>query len=68
MRRSLLLSQDDPTIFFTRPISAVFLIMAVLMAITSYRKFKKLREIEKSIAENENSEAIQASIKNKNNA
>ncbi len=51
MRRSLMLSQDDPSIFFTRPISAIFLILAVLMAITSYRKFKKLRAIEQQIAE-----------------
>lgn len=52
MRRSLMLSQDDPSIFFTRPISAIFLLMAVLMAVTSYIKFKKLREIERNIVEN----------------
>jgi putative tricarboxylic transport membrane protein len=51
MRRSLMLSHDDPSIFFTRPISAVFLALAVFMAITSYRKFKKLRAIEKEISE-----------------
>jgi len=51
MRRSLMLSQDDPSIFFTRPISAAFLILAVLMAWASYVKFKKLREIEQSISE-----------------
>ena len=49
MRRSLMLSQDDPTIFITRPISAIFLVMAVLMAFSSYRKFKQLREIEKQV-------------------
>lgn len=49
MRRGLMLSHDDPTIFITRPISAVFLILAVLMAVASYKKFKKLREIEHNI-------------------
>jgi len=51
MRRALMLSQDDPSIFFTRPISAIFLAMAVFMAISSYLKLKKLRKIEKDIAE-----------------
>ena len=51
MRRSLILSQDDPSIFITRPISAIFLILAVFMAITSYRKFKQLREIEQRVAD-----------------
>lgn len=51
MRRALMLSNDDPMIFFTRPISVIFLALAVFMAITSYRKFKKLREIEKAVAE-----------------
>ena len=49
MRRSLLLSQDDPSIFFTRPISAIFLLLALFMAITSYRKFKKLRKMEEEL-------------------
>lgn len=47
MRRSLMLSQDDLSIFVTRPISAIFLALAVIMAITSYRKFKKLQAIDK---------------------
>jgi len=51
MRRSLMLSHDDPSIFVTRPISAIFLVLAIFMAITSYRKFKKLREIEINIIE-----------------
>jgi putative tricarboxylic transport membrane protein len=49
MRRSLLLSQDDPMIFIERPISAAFLALAIVMAVVSYRKFKKLREIEKNL-------------------
>lgn len=51
MRRSLMLSQDDLSIFVTRPISAIFLVLAVLMAIASYRKFKQLREIERRVAD-----------------
>ena len=50
MRRSLMLSQDDPMIFVTRPISAIFLVLAVFMALTSYRKFKQLRAIEQRVA------------------
>lgn len=49
MRRSLLLSQDDITIFVTRPISAIFLILAVFMAVTSYRRFKKLHANDKNL-------------------
>ena len=51
MRRSLMLSHDDLTIFFTRPISAAFLVLAVFMAVTSYLRFKKLLEIERNVAE-----------------
>jgi putative tricarboxylic transport membrane protein len=51
MRRSLMLSHDDFSIFVTRPISAAFLFLAIVMAITSYRKFKKLRELERSLNE-----------------
>lgn len=53
MRRSLMLSHDDPTIFFTRPISAVFLVLAVFMAVASYMKFKQLREIERCVADSD---------------
>ena len=51
MRRSLMLSRDDPSIFITRPISAIFLFLAVFMAITSYIRFKQLRKIEQGIAD-----------------
>ena len=50
MRRSLLLSQDDLSIFFTRPISVAFLVLAVFMAVTSYIKFQKLKKIEQDVA------------------
>ena len=50
LRRSLLLSQDDLSIFFTRPISATFLVLAVLMTIISYRKFKQLQKIERRVS------------------
>lgn len=53
MRRSLMLSHDDLSIFFTRPISAGFLLLAVFMAIASYRKIQKLREIERRVAVSE---------------
>lgn len=46
MRRSLMLSQDDLSIFVTRPISFTFLVLAVVMAIASYRRFKKINAAE----------------------
>lgn len=46
MRRALMFSQDDPSIFLTRPISAAFLILAVLMVYTGYRRYRKLRDID----------------------
>ena len=49
MRRALLMSHDDPSIFFTRPISAAFLALALFMAITSYRRFVKLKKAEKEL-------------------
>jgi len=46
MRRSLMLSQDDLSIFVTRPISAAFLALAAFMVFTGYRRFKKLQAME----------------------
>ncbi len=46
MRRSLMYSQDDLSIFVTRPISAAFLILAAIMVYSGYRRFKKIKEIE----------------------
>lgn len=51
MRRALLMSHDDLSIFVTRPISAAFLALALFMAITSYRRFKKLKKNEKDLEE-----------------
>ena len=56
MRRSLLLSQDDLMIFIERPISAAFLVLALFMAITSYRRFKKLKKIENDLEEKTSSD------------
>lgn len=46
LRRSLLISHGDPLIFFTRPISAAFIIVGVLIIITSYYRIKKAMERE----------------------
>lgn len=46
LRRSLMLSQGNPMIFVTRPISVIFLVLAVFMVITSYRKMQKIRSLE----------------------
>ena len=45
LRRALLISRGDPTVFFTRPISAGFLIAAILLlTIMVIPSFKKKRE------------------------
>ncbi len=41
LRRSLIISHGDPTTFFTRPISAAFIILAVIVIISSYYRIKK---------------------------
>lgn len=46
LRRSLLISHGDPMIFFTRPISAAFIIVGVLIILTSYYRIKKAMERE----------------------
>jgi TctA family transporter len=33
LRRAMLLSRGDPSVFFTRPLSLAFLIMAVVMLV-----------------------------------
>jgi putative tricarboxylic transport membrane protein len=35
MRRAMLISQGDPTVFLTRPISATFLLLTVALVVTS---------------------------------
>jgi len=46
LRRALLISRGDPTVFFTRPISLAFMIVAILILITMFlpaiRKKKEL--------------------------
>jgi TctA family transporter len=45
LRRALLISRGDPTVFLTRPISAAFLIAAILLlTIMIIPSFKKKRE------------------------
>jgi putative tricarboxylic transport membrane protein len=45
LRRALLISRGDPTVFFTRPISAGFLAAtAILLAIMLLPKLRKKRE------------------------
>jgi putative tricarboxylic transport membrane protein len=41
LRRSLIISHGDVTVFFTRPISAAFIILAAAAIITSYYRIKK---------------------------
>ena len=41
MRRSLVISRGDPTIFLRRPISAGFIIVGLLMMVMSYYRVKK---------------------------
>ena len=52
LRRSLIISHGDPAVFFTRPISAALIILAVIVIITSYHRIKKATtRIEKARAE-----------------
>jgi putative tricarboxylic transport membrane protein len=41
LRRSLIISHGDPTVFFTRPISAGFILLALAVIISSYYRIKK---------------------------
>lgn len=41
LRRSLVISRGDPTIFLTRPISAAFILIGIFIMITSYYRVKK---------------------------
>ena len=46
LRRSLLLSQGDPTIFISRPLSAVLLALAAaVLAMVLMPSFKKTRDV-----------------------
>ncbi|MDI6753128.1 MAG: tripartite tricarboxylate transporter permease [Thermodesulfobacteriota bacterium] len=46
LRRSLVISHGDPTIFFTRPISAAFIFIGIFIIITSYYRVKKAMDRE----------------------
>jgi putative tricarboxylic transport membrane protein len=46
LRRSLIISHGDPLIFFQRPISAAFLIVAILVIVTSYYRIQKAMQRE----------------------
>jgi putative tricarboxylic transport membrane protein len=46
LRRSLIISHGDPLIFFQRPISAAFIIVALFVIITSYYRIKRAMERE----------------------
>jgi putative tricarboxylic transport membrane protein len=50
LRRSLIISHGDATIFFTRPISAAFIILSVVVIISSYYRIKKAIEREQQNA------------------
>jgi putative tricarboxylic transport membrane protein len=50
LRRSLIISHGDPTVFFTRPISAAFIALAVIVIISSYFRIKKSTAREKQNA------------------
>ena len=41
LRRSLIISHGDPTVFFQRPISAGFIILALIVMISSYYRIRK---------------------------
>jgi putative tricarboxylic transport membrane protein len=46
LRRAMLLSRGDPTVFFTRPLSLALLLMAVaLVVIVALPQIKKTREV-----------------------
>ena len=50
LRRSLVISNGDPTIFFTRPISASFIFIGIFIMITSYFRVKKAMDREAAAA------------------
>ncbi|MGD9123571.1 MAG: tripartite tricarboxylate transporter permease [Desulfarculaceae bacterium] len=44
LRRSLIISHGDPSVFVTRPISAAFIVLAIVIIISSYYRIKKAQE------------------------
>jgi putative tricarboxylic transport membrane protein len=53
LRRSLIISHGDPLIFFTRPICAAFLIIAIFVMVTSYYRIKKAMDKEAQVVAEE---------------
>jgi putative tricarboxylic transport membrane protein len=46
LRRSLIISHGDPLIFFKRPISAAFIVVAIFVIVTSYYRIQKAMQRE----------------------
>jgi putative tricarboxylic transport membrane protein len=51
LRRSMLLSRGDPMIFFTRPISLLFMVMtATIVILTLVSAYRKKRTVKKAVS------------------
>ena len=50
LRRSLIISHGDPTILIARPISAAFIVLALVVIVSSYYRIKKASEKEEEAA------------------
>ncbi len=65
MRRSLMISRGDPTIFLTRPICILFLCLAILFVLTSYYRRKRMLERVKELSENQSPPRVENVEENK---
>ena len=45
LRRALILSNGDPTPFFTRPLSIIFVVMILLLALSQLNAFSRLKKL-----------------------
>jgi putative tricarboxylic transport membrane protein len=50
-RRSLIISQNDPTVFFTRPVALVLLILAALLLVAPF--FGRAKQLRQEVIEEE---------------